>query len=299
MTNTTAPLSGYRIWIHAARPKTLWASIAPVIIAGALAFGDEAFHLTSFLAALCGGALLQIGSNFANDLFDYVKAVDTSERLGPLRVTQAGLVTPRQMRNATIIVFALAFLTGIYLVTRGGLPIAIIGVLSIVCGVLYTAGPYPLGYVGLGEVFVLIFFGFVPVSGAYYAMTLQIHSQVILAGAAPGLLSVAILVVNNLRDIDTDRKSGKRTLAVRFGRPFAQGEYVVAVVVALLYPLIHYFLFRSHASSMIAILTAFAAIPLIKTVLTTPDGARLNDTLAATGRLLLLYGICFSLGWLL
>ena len=166
--NQTAP--GYskpHIWWLAARPKTLPAAATPVIIAGALALADGVFHLPSFLAALLGGLLIQIGTNYANDLFDFKKSVDTHERSGPLRVTQAGLVTVSEMRAATTIVFALAFLVGRYLVMRGGVPIVIIGITSILCGVLYTAGPYPLGYIGLGELFVLIFFGFMPVAGTY------------------------------------------------------------------------------------------------------------------------------------
>ncbi len=299
MTESVPVYSKPHIWWLAARPKTLPAAATPVIIAGAMALADRAFHLPSFLAALLGGLLIQIGTNYANDLFDFRKSVDTSERLGPLRVTQAGLVTESQMRLATIIVFALALCDGIYLVTRGGLPIVIIGIASILCGVLYTAGRYPLGYVGLGEIFVLIFFGFVPVAGTYYVMSRTITSQVVLAGLAPGLLSVAILVVNNLRDINTDRATGKRTLAVRFGRHFAQIEYIVAVVGGTLYPLLHYPVFRRHPLIMLASVTSLLAIPLCRNVLVTEDGAVLNETLAGTGRLLLLFGLCFSLGLLL
>jgi 1,4-dihydroxy-2-naphthoate polyprenyltransferase len=288
-----------QIWWLAARPKTLPAAATPVIIAGALALADGVFHLPSFLAALLGGLLIQIGTNYANDLFDFKKSVDTHERLGPLRVTQAGLVTQSEMRTATIIVFALAFCVGIYLVARGGVPVVIIGITSILCGVLYTAGPYPLGYIGLGELFVLIFFGFVPVAGTYYVMALKINSQVLLAGLAPGLLSIGILAVNNLRDLNTDRVSGKRTLAVRFGKRFAQIEYIVVVVAATLYPLLHYLIFRKHPFTMLASVTLLLTFPLCKTVLTVDDGKALNNTLAGTGRLLLLFGICFSAGLLL
>jgi 1,4-dihydroxy-2-naphthoate polyprenyltransferase len=297
--NQTLPVYGKpQIWWLAARPKTLPAAATPVIIAGALAMTDGVFHLPSFLAALLGGLLIQIGTNYANDLFDFKKSVDTHERLGPLRVTQAGLVTVSEMRAATIIVFALAFCVGIYLVVRGGLPIVIVGITSILCGVLYTAGPYPLGYIGLGELFVLIFFGFVPVAGTYYVMALKINSQVLLIGLAPGLLSLAILAVNNLRDLNTDRASGKRTLAVRFGKRFAQIEYIVVVVAATLYPLLYYLIFRMHPFSMLAAVTLLLAIPLCKSVLT-DDGSVLNNTLAGTGRLLFLFGICFSTGLLL
>ena len=298
--NQTVPNYGkLHIWWLAARPKTLPAAATPVIIAGALALADNVFHLPSFLAALLGGLLIQIGTNYANDLFDFKKSVDTHERLGPLRVTQAGLVTQSEMRTATIIVFALALCVGIYLVARGGAPIVIIGITSILCGVLYTAGPYPLGYIGLGELFVLIFFGFVPVAGTYYVMALKINSQVLIAGLAPGLLSIAILAVNNLRDLNTDRASGKRTLAVRFGKRFAQIEYIVVVAAATLYPLLHYLIFREHPLIMMASATLLLAIPLCKTVLTVDDGKVLNKALAGTGQLLLLFGLCFSAGLLL
>ncbi len=299
MTETERHYSKLQIWLLAARPKTLPASLTPVIIAGALAISDHVFHLPSFVAALIGGLLIQIGTNYANDLFDFKKAVDTHERLGPLRVTQAGLVTETQMRAATVIVFALAFLVGLYLVSRGGLPIVIIGLTSILFGVLYTAGPYPLGYIGLGEIFVLVFFGFVPVAGTYYVMAIKVNWQVIATGLAPGLLSVAILVVNNLRDVDTDRATGKRTLAVRFGRRFAQAEYIVAIVLAMLYAPAHYLIFRTHPGAMLSCITILAAIPLIKVVQSESAGAALNETLAGTGRLLLLFGACFSVGWLL
>lgn len=299
MTQVVTSYSRLQIWLLAARPKTLPAAATPVIMAGAMALADGVFHLQSFLAALLGGLLIQIGTNYANDLFDFQKAVDTGERLGPLRITQAGLVTAAQMRTATISVFALAFVVGIYLVMRGGLPIVIIGLTSILFGVLYTAGPYPLGYIGLGELFVLVFFGFVPLAGTYYVMALKTNTEVILSGLAPGLLSVAILVVNNLRDIDTDRIGGKRTLAVRFGRRFARIEYVVCVVAAILYPAFHYVLFHSHPNTLLACLTIVPAGPLVKTVLTSTDGKTLNDALASTGRLLLIYGLCFSVGQLL
>ena len=289
----------YKIWWLAARPKTLWAAVTPVIMAGAIALSDRVFHPWSFFAALCGGLLIQIGTNFANDLFDFKKEVDTRERLGPPRATQAGWVTPRQMSHATIIVFALALLVGIYLVHRGGLPLAIIGLLSVLCGVLYTAGPFPLGYIGLGEIFVLIFFGPVPLCGTYYVMAKHLTAPVLFAGLAPGLLSVAILVVNNLRDIDTDKTSGKRTLAVRFGRRFAMAEYGISVALGLLYPLAHYLCFRSHQLVMLSAMLMPASIPLIRTVITSRDGNVLNGSLAATGRLLFLYGLCFSIGWLL
>jgi 1,4-dihydroxy-2-naphthoate polyprenyltransferase len=291
--------SRLQVWLLAARPKTLPAAITPVMIAGALALADRVFHLPSFLAALIGGLLIQVGTNYANDLYDFKKSVDTQERLGPMRVTQAGLVTANEMRNATYIVFSAALLVGVYLVTRGGWPIVIIGLTSILCGYLYTAGPYPIGYIGLGELFVLVFFGFVPVIGSYYAMALKISSEVVASGLAPGLLSIAILSVNNLRDLNTDRTTGKRTLAVRFGRRFAQIEYVTVVVAALVYPIAHYIIFHRHIFVLMACISLVLAIPLFMTIFRSEEGRELNNTLAGTGRLLLTYGILFSVGLLL
>ncbi|MBW1752269.1 MAG: 1,4-dihydroxy-2-naphthoate polyprenyltransferase, partial [Deltaproteobacteria bacterium] len=209
--------SNLKIWIDAARPKTLWASVAPVVIGSAMAFESGGLHIMSALSALLGAVLIQIGTNFANDYFDYYTGADSTDRLGPTRVVQAGLVQPTTMKAAFIAVFALAVVPGAYLIWRAGLPLFVIGVLSILCGILYTAGPYPLGYVGLGELFVILFFGPVAVGGTYYVQTLQISVPVIISGLAPGLFSVAILTVNNLRDVKSDHRAGKKTLAVRFG----------------------------------------------------------------------------------
>ncbi|MBN2365945.1 MAG: 1,4-dihydroxy-2-naphthoate polyprenyltransferase [Calditrichaeota bacterium] len=287
------------IWILASRPKTLWAAISPVVIGSAMAYGAGKFHLLSALLAGTASVLIQIGTNFANDYFDFTKGADHHERLGPLRVTQAGLVKPYQMRNATIIIFSLAFLVGIYLIWRGGWPVFIIGILSILFGVLYTAGPYPLGYNGLGDIFVLIFFGIVAVGGTYYVQTLQINWLVILAGVSPGLFSMAILTVNNLRDIKTDMAAGKRTLAVRFGENFARWEYLASVLIACLIPILLYFLTSSHLYALAASFVFVGAIPSIKTVFEQRPGIIFNEVLATTGKLLLLYSIIFSAGWIL
>jgi len=226
--------SRFQVWILASRPKTLAAAIAPVIIGCAMAYADNAFHWLAALAALFGSVMIQIGTNFANDYFDFKKGTDTHERIGPVRVTQAGLVKPVTMKRAIAIAFGLAFLAGIYLVWRGGLPVIGIGLLSILFGILYTAGPLPLGYNGLGDIFVFLFFGLVAVGGTYYVQALTITPEAIIAGAAPGFWSVGILTVNNLRDIDNDRKGGKKTLAARFGRTFARSEYVMCVLGACL-----------------------------------------------------------------
>jgi 1,4-dihydroxy-2-naphthoate octaprenyltransferase len=290
--------SNLTVWLSAARPKTLPAAIAPVIIGTSMAAYNGGFHLYSALAAMFGAVMIQIGTNFANDYFDFKKGSDRSDRLGPTRATTAGLVSPGAMKIATIIAFSIAFLIGIYLVWRGGLPIVIIGLLSIIFGVLYTGGPKPIGYIGLGDLFVLIFFGPVAVGGTYFVQTLEINQTVILAGLAPGLFSVAILTVNNLRDIESDRISGKKTLAVRFGVTFSRYEYLLSVVVGAMMPLYLYLLNGEHPYSMFGCLVLFLAIPSIKTIYTS-SGEILNKTLASTGMILFLYSLNFSIGWLL
>jgi len=290
--------SRLKVWILASRPKTLWAAIAPVIIGTAMATADDASHWPSAFAALFGAVMIQIGTNFANDYFDYKKGTDTSDRIGPTRVTQAGLVKPETMRRAIVIAFGLALLIGVYLVWRGGWPIVVVGLLSILFGTLYTAGPLPLGYYGLGDIFVFVFFGMVAVCGTYFVQALAIYPETIIAGAAPGFWSVAILTVNNLRDIDNDRKGGKRTLAARFGRTFARAEYVTCVLAACTIPAVLVAVTGEHPAVLCASATLLAAIPTLKAVLRRTDGPSLNTALAETGKLLLLYSVLFSIGWL-
>jgi len=287
------------VWALAARPKTLWVAVAPVLIGTAMAFEAKAGYWPSALAALVAAVSIQIGTNFANDYFDFKKGADQHERLGPTRMTQAGLIKPDSMRTAAIIAFSLALLFGLYLVWRGGWPIAVIGLLSILFGIMYTGGPYPLGYHGLGEIFVLVFFGPVAVGGTYYVQALDINSIVLLAGLPPGLFSVAILTVNNLRDIESDRLAGKKTLAVLFGRTFARMQYLLSIVVATLLPVFFYLTTHRHFFSSLTLLVLLAAVPAVKTVFGKTDGPALNNVLATTGKLLLLYSVIFSVGWLI
>ncbi len=257
-------------------------------------------HAPSALCALTGALLIQIGTNYANDYSDYAKGTDTPERLGPTRATQAGFVTPRAMWLAAAITFALACVPGLYIVLRGGWPFVIIGLLSIACGVLYTAGPYPLGYIGLADLFVLIFFGPVAVGGTYYVQALDISAPVIVAGFGPGLFSVAILTVNNLRDIDQDRAAGKKTLPVRFGRGFARFEYIASIVLATwIIPDALAVYTQDHLFVMFTVVALGAAAPTMRKVCTETDGAVLNDMLANTGKLLMLFSLLFSAGWML
>ena len=287
------------IWLSAARPKTLWASIAPVIIGTAMACSYAMVNWLTAIVTLLSAMLIQIATNFANDYYDHIHGVDTRERLGPVRATASGLVPPRQMKWVFILTFILAFILGLYLIYRGGWPILIIGLCSILFGILYTSGPYPLSYNGLGDIFVLIFFGPVAVGGTYYLQTLHISWPVILAGFSPGLISTALLTVNNLRDIHTDRKSGKRTLAVRFGERFSRLEYVLAIFIACFIPVVLIFLEPAHSYVLGTILVFVLALPSIKAVLFREIDSRLNLVLAKTGVLLLLYSIIFSLGWII
>ncbi len=291
--------SRFQVWVLAARPKTLWASASPIIIGAAMAYEAGRGHLWSALAALFAGVLLQVGANFANDYIDHAKGVDTDERLGPIRVTQAGMVTPSAMKIATAVVFTLAFLAGVYLVYRAGWPIVIVGLSSILFAFLYTGGPYPLGYHGWGDLFAFLFYGPVATAGTFYVQALAVTPEAIIAGCAPGLFSVAILTVNNLRDIDSDARSGRKTLAVRFGRAFAQREYALALLAATVVVPVYLLLTTpGKPQLLICALSVIAAIPLIRSV-NRDTGKVLNYTLAATGKLELMYAVLFSIGWLL
>jgi len=287
-----------KIWIDASRPKTLWAAVAPVIIGTAMAYGDGKFHMIAAFISLLAAILIQIGTNYANDYFDFIKGADTKERIGPTRATGAGLIKPQSMRTAFIIAFSLAFFIGLYLIWRAGWPIFLIGILSIISGILYTGGPYPIGYKGLGDIFVLIFFGPVAVGGTYYVQALEITTPVILAGLSPGLISTALLTVNNLRDIQSDGRAGKKTLAVRFGIIFVRAEFLVSIFLACLMPLILLQLDHNHPYSLFAILVLLYAIPTIKDVLFKEVSPELNAALADTGKILLVYSLIFSLGWI-
>ena len=291
--------SKLKIWLLAFRPKTLWAAVAPVIIGTAMAYSDNLMHLLSAFAALLGALLIQIGTNLSNDYYDFIKGVDTEARKGPIRATQAGLISKKAMKAAFIAAFVLVIPVGLYLIWRGGIPILIIGIISIISGILYTAGPFALGYKGLADIFVLIFFGPVAVGGTYWVQTHTINILVIISGFAPGLISAAILTVNNLRDIETDKIAGKKTLAVRFGAGFAKLEYLISLLLAAIIPIILYSLTGRHIFSITSALVLIFAIPSIKKVYKNNSSVELNQTLAATGKLLLIYSLLFSTGWII
>lgn len=225
--------AGWRVWVEAARPRTLPAAIAPVIAATGLAFHDGGMKPAAAAACLGFALLVQIGTNFANDYFDFLKGADTRERVGPRRAVAAGLVAPATMRRATAVVFAAAFLVGLTLLPFGGWPLVLIGVVSILSGYAYTGGPYPLAYHGLGDVFVFVFFGLVAVTATYFVQAGTVTTDAWLIGAGIGGLATNILVVNNHRDIATDRKAGKRTLAVRFGEGFSRLQFAFGHAIAI------------------------------------------------------------------
>jgi 1,4-dihydroxy-2-naphthoate octaprenyltransferase len=284
----------------AARPKTLWAGAAPVFIGGAMAYDAGAFHAGAFVAALLGAVLIQVATNYHNDWCDFARGTDTEDRKGPTRATQAGLVAPRTMRNASALLFALVFVPGAYLILRGGWPMLAIGVLSILFGVLYTAGPAPLAYTGLADAFALVFFGPVAVGGTYWVQANALPWEVMVAGLAPGLLATALLTVNNLRDIDEDRAAGKKTLAVRFGPVFARLEYLTCVVGACIaVPLALYLETADRLLLAAALITMGYATPSVRRLYDRPGTGTLNAILAGTGKLLLVYSLAFSAAWLL
>jgi 1,4-dihydroxy-2-naphthoate polyprenyltransferase len=289
------PPSSVQIWLLAARPKTLPAAAAPVVVGTAVAIGEQAFSVWPALAALLGALFIQIGANFANDVFDFKKGTDTTQRLGPLRVTQAGLLTPRQVLIGMGVAFGLAALAGLYLIWVGGWPIVVIGLLSIISGIIYTGGPFPIGYKGLGDLFVFIFFGVVAVCGTVYVQAGAVSIAAIWASVPMGLLITAILVVNNLRDINTDRAAGKKTLAVRLGVQGTQVEYLLLLAGSYAVPLLMGLL---GVSSLWVLLSWFSlplAVSLWKQI-RQKQGRALNATLAGTARLALIYALLFSMG---
>jgi len=282
-----------RIWLMAARPRTLPAAVAPVLVGTALGTTDADLRVGGFVAALLGAILIQVGTNLSNDYSDARRGADTEERLGPVRVTAGGLVPPRQVLIATYVTFGLAVLCGVYLVYLAGPILLAIGAASILAGVLYTGGPRPYGYEGLGEVFVFLFFGLVAVTGSYYVQTEQVDWEAFVLAVPVGLLAAAILVVNNVRDLETDRRAGKRTLAVRLGRPRARTVFGLMVYVAfLVVPLPWAFGALSPWLFLPWVLLPLAVM-LVRLVRTHTDGPTLNRALARTGMLQL--GFCVLL----
>ncbi len=292
-------LSKLKIWAISTRPKTLLVAVGPVVIGAAMALSDGNINAAILAVTLIATVLIQIGTNFANDYYDFVKGADTEHRTGPVRAIGAGLVTPAEMKKAFIITFGLAIIFGGFLVLKGRTPILIIGIASVLFGLLYTAGPFPLGYLGLGELFVLIFFGPVAVGGTYYLQRADITADVLVAGLAPGLLASAILAVNNLRDLPTDKRAGKKTLIVRFGYNFGVAEYLFCVIAACLIPVYICVCRRGHFFCLLSLLTLIVAWQPMKTVCSKPTPHQLNKVLARTAVLLIIFSVLFSAGWVI
>jgi 1,4-dihydroxy-2-naphthoate octaprenyltransferase len=294
----TAP-SGVRIWLMAARVRTLPAAASPVLVGTALAGFAGVFHPLRFLAALIGALFIQIGTNLSNDYSDARRGADTEDRLGPVRVTAGGLVPPRQVLVATYATFGLAVLAGVYLTVVAGWQLLVVGAASILAGVLYTGGPRPYGYEGLGEVFVFLFFGIVAVAGSYFVQTRHLSWEAFALAVPVGLLAAGILLVNNVRDVDTDRRAGKRTLAVRLGRERTRPVFAAVVYSAfLLAPVVWLF-----GPLKPWLLLSWLSLPLgarvVRTVRNHIDGPSLNRALAQSGLLQLTFCVLLSAGLLL
>jgi 1,4-dihydroxy-2-naphthoate polyprenyltransferase len=287
----------WNAWMLAIRPRTLPAAAAGVVMGCALAWRDGFFRLDAALACLLAALLLQIGSNLANDVFDFERGADTPERLGPTRVTQAGLLTPREVKLGMAIVFGLAALIGLYLAYLGGLPIILIGVAAILSAIAYTGGPFPLGYHGLGDIFVFIFFGLASVAGTYFVQAGFVSPAAWWMTIPPGLIITAILVVNNLRDLENDRKANKRTLAVRFGERATKIQYVLCIILAYLTLPLAASVNIIPWMSLLAWLSIPFATRATRTVLT-QTGRPLNAALASTGQAALFFSLLFWVGLL-
>ena len=285
-------------WVLAGRPKTLPAAVVPVVVGSALAVSNGKFFLLYSIIALLCSLFIQIGTNYVNDLYDYLKGADNKARKGPVRVLSSGLITVKEMKLGSFLIFLIAFLMGLYLVYEGGFVILIIGVVSILAGIAYTAGPYPLAYNGLGDVFVFMFFGIVGTTGTYYLHTHEFSMLSLLTSIPVGALITNILVVNNFRDIEEDRAAGKRTLAVILGRNFARYQYIFLTVSSFAIPAVLFFFFNFDYPVFLPYLTFPIAYKLI-TMLYTYEGLQLNKTLELTAKLSALFGILFAAGLIL
>lgn len=293
--------SGARVWLLAARPATLPAAVAPVLAGTAAASWATAafdFRPGPFVAALAGALLLQIGTNLANDHADHQRGADTAARLGPTRVTQAGLVSPAEMRLAIAVTFGLAAVAGVYLVVVAGWPVLVAGLAAIVAGLAYTGGPWPYGYHGLGDAFVFVFFGLVAVTGAYYVQVERLTWEAAAAAVPVGMPVTAILVVNNLRDRETDRASGKRTLAVLLGDAASRWQYAALILVPFALVPIGAAVDWMPWSAMLTYAALPAAAFLALLVLRGASGRELNPVLKRTGQLHLAFGALLALAYL-
>ena len=287
--------ANWNTWLMAIRPRTLPAAAAGVIMGSALAWEDGYFRWDAFIVCLLVALLLQVGSNLANDVFDFERGTDTAERMGPTRVTQAGLLTPSQVKYGMAVVFGLAAVLGLYLAWIGGWVIIVIGIAAILSAIAYTGGPFPLGYYGLGDVFVFLFFGIAAVAGTYYIHAGSVSSAAWWMTIPPGLIITAILVVNNLRDLENDRKARKHTLAVRLGEQGTKIQYILCMVIAYLVLIPAAWLNLIPWAALLAWLSLPLGIKSARVVLT-QKGRPLNAALAGTGQAALLFSILFWVG---
>ncbi len=296
---TGGRISRTRTWVMACRPRTLTAAVAPVAAGTGLAHMHGGFALLPALAALAVAMLIQVGTNLANDYYDYRKGGDSEGRLGPVRVTQAGLIEGRAVLRGALLAFALATGPGVYLALVAGWPMVAVGVACIASGIAYTGGPWPLGYHGLGDLFVFVFFGLVAVAGTCYVQLLEFRPDSLTAGIALGAASTAILVVNNLRDMETDARAGKRTLAVRMGGGWTKAQYVSLLGLTAAVPFAGMALHGWSPQVLLALCALPAVAGTLRLVLTYREPASLNRALAGTARFLGLFGVLLGLGFAL
>ena len=291
-------VSGIRAWYLASRPKTLFAAVAPVVVGTALAIREHKFVIVSAFVALVCSVLIQIGTNFVNDLYDYLRGADGKDRLGPKRAVASGRISVRAMKLGIAVVLGSAFVLGMYLVLAAGPLVLMIGIFCIIAGVAYTAGPYPLAYHGLGDVFVFLFFGVVGTLGTYYVQAVDMNIVVFVSSLPVGALITNILVVNNYRDIEQDRKAGKFTLAVLMGRRFTEAQFVCLLVVSYLVPVSLFLAFGFD----LWVLLPFLSLPVAAVTarqIKRSQGTELNKALETTSRLCIIFAILFGIGVIL
>jgi 1,4-dihydroxy-2-naphthoate octaprenyltransferase len=284
-------------FLEATRPKTLPASLVPVLMGGSIAYWKGEFHPGLLVITLICALLIQIITNYINEIYDHKRGADTTGRLGPRRMVASGIISPKEMKFVAVILILITFALGMILVTHAGWIVLVIGVLSLIFAWAYTGGPYPLAYNGLGDIFVLLFFGLVAVSGTYYVQTCEMSEIAIIAGFAPGFLSMNILGVNNLRDIESDPRAGKYTLSVRLGVKLSQGLYVLLTALTYIVPFAIGHLTKSMWH-LLPVISAIFAVPLVFSVYR-KRGSELNKVLAGTGKLLIIYGILHIAGFVI
>jgi len=291
-------ISKFDAWILASRPRTLLAAAVPVVVGTSIAVHDNKFDYTASIIAMLCSLLIQIGTNFVNDLFDFLKGTDKADRVGPTRAVASGLITTNEMKLGIILTFGTSFFLGLYLVYIGGWNVLLIGIASILAGIAYTAGPFPLAYNGLGDIFVFLFFGFVGTVGTYYVQAHRVSAFVYWASVPVGALITNILVVNNFRDREQDKLNGKNTLAVILGAKFTQVQYLLFMLVSYSVPFIVYLTFKKSVFVFLPLISLPFSIKLIRMIFTR-KGKELNKTLELTAKLSGLYALLFAAGILL